>query len=63
MSPAFKKIESGEIVPIRYQRVNCHIIFDVKMEDFRRKYMLVVGRHVTEPPVTTMALAALNYSR
>ena len=27
VSPAFKKLENGKIVPIGYQRVNCYIIF------------------------------------
>ena len=43
MSPDFKKLENGEIVQIGYQRVNCHMIFDVKMEDFRQKAKLVAG--------------------
>ena len=51
MRPAFNKLESGEIVSIGYQRVNCDIIFDVKMEYFRRKARLVAGGHVTEPPL------------
>ena len=50
--PAFKKLESGDIVPIGYQRVNFHIIFDIRMEDFRRKARLVAGGHMTEPPAT-----------
>ena len=48
--PAFSKINNGEIVPIIYHRVNCHMIFDVRIEDFRRKDRLVAGVHVTEPP-------------
>ena len=47
VSPAFKKLENGEIVPIAYQHGTFHMIFDVKMEDFRRKARLVVGGHVT----------------
>ena len=52
MIPAFKKLDNGEIGTIGYQRVNFHIIFDVKMKDFRRKDRLVAGGHVTEPPAT-----------
>ena len=52
MSPAFKKLESGYIVLFGYQRVNCHMIFGVKSEDFRCKARLVTGGHVTEPPAT-----------
>ena len=49
---AFKKLENRDIVPIGYHRVNCHIIFDVKMEDFSSKSMLVAGGRVAEPPAT-----------
>ena len=32
--------------------MNCNMIFDVKMEDFRRKARFVVGGNVTDPPYT-----------
>ena len=36
---------------VGYQRVNCHVIFDVKLgENFRRKARLVAGGHTTDPP-------------
>jgi hypothetical protein len=38
--------------PVNYQFMKCHIIFDVKMEDFRRKVRLVAGGHMTDPPAT-----------
>ena len=48
-------------MPIGYQRVNCHIIFDVKMEDSRHKGGLVTGVHVTEPPYNiTYANSSVN---
>ena len=50
MSPEFEKLDSGQIIPIGFQRVNCHMIFDVNMEYFWRKARLVVGGHVMEPP-------------
>ena len=73
--PTFKKLEDGEIVPIGYQRVNCHMIFDIKTEDLRWTTRLVAGGHVTEPPSTItyeiivsmdivridLTLSALNY--
>ena len=49
---AFKILENGERIPIGYQRMRCHIIFDVKMEDFRRKARLVAGGHMTDAPPT-----------
>ena len=52
MIPDFKKLEIGDIIPIGYQKVNCHMIFGFKMEYFRRKARLVAGGHVTEPPET-----------
>ena len=52
MSPTFKKLDNVVIVPIGYQRVNCHTIFEVKINSFRCKSRLVVGVHVTEPPAT-----------
>ena len=48
--PAFEIIEDGGKVPIGYQQINCHWIFDVKMENFRRKARLVAGGHMTKPP-------------
>ena len=33
--------------------MNFHVIFDVSMEDFRRKARLVAGEHVENPPSTT----------
>lgn len=48
--PAFEICEGGrDQVPIGYQRVACHMIFDIKLaENFRRKARLVAGGHVTE---------------
>ena len=34
---------------IGYQKIRCHLIFDVKM-DFTRKARFVAGGHVTDPP-------------
>ena len=75
MRPNFNKLDNGEIVPIGYQWVNFHMIFDVKIEDLWRKARLVAGGHVTEPPSTItyeiilsmdivridLTLSALNY--
>ena len=58
--PAFKKLESGEILPIWYQRVNYHMIFDVKMEYFRRKARLVARGYVTDPPSTITYMSLVS---
>ena len=40
--PAFTFLERDEKVPIGYQHIDCHMIFDVKM-DFTRKARFVAG--------------------
>jgi len=42
----------GQNPPVCYQKIPCHMIFDVKMEDFRRKTRLVAGGHLTKAPAT-----------
>jgi hypothetical protein len=49
---AFKLPLNGQSAPIGYQKISCHMIFDIKMEDFRRKARLVAGGHRTEAPAT-----------
>ena len=44
---AFKILPDGTKAPNRYQRINCHMVFDVKMEDFRQKAIHVAGGHMT----------------
>jgi hypothetical protein len=41
---AFKIQFDGKSVPIGYQKIPCHMIFDIKMEDFRCK-----ARHDQSP--------------
>jgi hypothetical protein len=71
---AFKILNGEEPVPPAYQEIRCHMIFDVKMEDFRRKARFVAGGHTTDTPHAmtyasvvsresvriALALAALN---
>ena len=49
---AFNILEGGKEPPVGYQKIRCHMIFDVKMKDFRRKARYVAGGHMTEAPVT-----------
>ena len=70
----FQILDKKEEVPIGYKFIRCHIIFEVKMEDFRRKSRLVAGGHMTGTPAAitfasvvsresvrlSMVLAALN---
>jgi hypothetical protein len=52
--PAFEKWEAGEKdLPVGFQRIGCHLIFDVKMgENFRRKARLVANGNEAEAPPT-----------
>jgi hypothetical protein len=49
---AFNILPDGHSAPIGYQKIPCHMIFDVNMEDFRGKARLVAGGHRTEAPAT-----------
>ena len=49
---AFKILNEDKPVPIGYTFICCHMIFDVNMEDFRRKARLVAGGHMTETTAT-----------
>ena len=71
---AFKFLDWNAKAPIGYQQIGGHIVWDVKMEDFRRKARYVAQGNRTEPPKTltyasvvsresvriAMVLAALN---
>ena len=54
MRPAFEVFDdTKDQLPIRYQFMKCHMIFDVKFgENFRRKARLVAEGHMTETPAT-----------
>ncbi|KAL7520463.1 hypothetical protein ACHAWF_000276 [Thalassiosira exigua] len=43
-----------------HQKITCHMIFDVKMEDFRRKARFVAGGHKTKVPKTTTYVSVLS---
>ena len=43
-------VPDGHHIPQNYQFVHCHMIFDVKMEDFCRKARYVAGGHMTNAP-------------
>ncbi len=47
---AFKILLDGQSLPIGCQKIPCHMIFDIKMENFRHKARLVAGGHMTKAP-------------
>ena len=42
----------GEKHPPTYHEIRCHMIFDIKMEDFRKNSRYVAGCHETVAPPT-----------
>ena len=49
---AFRVLDPEEQIPPGYQKISCHMIFTVKMENFRRKARYVADGHKTEVPAT-----------
>jgi hypothetical protein len=47
---AFDILDDGVSEPIGHQFINCHMIFDIKLDGFRRKARMVAGGHMTEAP-------------
>ena len=47
---AFNILPDGHVAPNGNQKIPCHMIFDVMMEDFRCKARLVAGGHRTKAP-------------
>ena len=43
---AFDMLPDGVAPPSDHQYIKCHMIFDIKMEDFQRKARLVAGGHI-----------------
>jgi Reverse transcriptase (RNA-dependent DNA polymerase) len=49
---AFQVMGDDDSPPPTYQEIRCHLVFDVKMENFQRKARLVAGGHMTETPAS-----------
>jgi hypothetical protein len=47
---AFKILNVKESVHPTYQEIRCHMIFDVEMEDFRRKARFFANGRTTDTP-------------
>ena len=57
---AFEVLWDGKSVPIGHQFVQCHMVFDVKMEGFRHKARLVAGGHMTKAMATTTIVSVMS---
>ena len=58
---AFKILPDGTSAPNVYQKISCHMIFDVKMEDFCRKARLVARGHNTQAPPTITYASVVSH--
>ena len=47
---AFKTLDEGQEPPPAHQFMECHMIFDIKLDGFKCKARLVAGGHMTETP-------------
>jgi hypothetical protein len=55
---AFSDLDEDERVPVGYQQIRCHMIFDVKVGSLKRKARYVAGGHTTDAP-TSMTYASV----
>lgn len=56
---AFKILGDDENPPPTFQEMRCHMVYDVKMENFQRKARLVAGGHMTEITSSTVTYASV----
>ena len=57
---AFKILPEGDMAPRDCQFVRCRIVWDDKIEDFRRKDMLVGGGHMTIAPAASTCASVVT---
>jgi hypothetical protein len=50
MHIAFKCLSLGKRVPLGYKWIKCDMIFDIEIEDFRRKACMIAVGHMTGAP-------------
>jgi hypothetical protein len=51
---AFWVLGDDKVIPPTYQEIQCHMVYNVKMEDFCRKARFVAQGHMTETPTHTL---------
>ena len=53
-------LPDGKSVPIGHQFEQCHMVFDIKMENFRQKARLVAGGNMTKASATIMYASTVS---
>jgi hypothetical protein len=56
---AFKILNDGQEPPVGYQFMKCHMVFDIKLDGFKRKARIVAGGHMTEAPPAVATFASV----
>jgi hypothetical protein len=57
---SFQELEENESVPVGYQFVMCHLIFDIKVRRLKRKVHYVTGEHMTYPQAEVTYASAVS---
>ena len=57
---AFEVMDDDEVPPPTFQEIRCHLVFDVKMENFQCKARLVAGGHTTKTPASIMYASVVS---
>ena len=57
---AFKTLDSDANLPVGYEHVGTHVVFDAKMGTLKRKARLVADGHLTETPPTMTHASAVS---
>ena len=57
---AFELLNEGENPPPTYQEIRCHMIFDIKIEDFRKKSRYVSAGRATVAPLTLTYVSVVS---
>ena len=50
MRIAFKILPDGSKEPVGHQYMECHLVFEIKLDGLCRKAQLVAGGHMTKAP-------------
>jgi hypothetical protein len=58
---AFQILNDADVIPPTYQEIICHMIFDVKMEEFRCKACFATGGHTTDTPHAMMYTSVVSH--
>ena len=61
MRVAFQVLADGESIPPAHQMIRCHMVYDVKMENFCCKAWFVAGGHMTEVPATVTYASVVSH--